>query len=323
MTIGTEPPSRYRFVQNNIQPRPALKETSLGLTKNNRSFCDYMSKNKNYVDRLAKNNSKSTNNCPFCKFKIEPQNRQYSKGNREEQFVSTLKTHQSLWNKGLILTYNPSGWHLINELIISRAHVSNERLTKKGEKWLPVARSRWGHHRIGLKELNKGINMKDIHHGVAVNLRAGQSINHGHIHCFTSIHERKMYLSAREPIISEKIKNYEVDAYIVPFNIPRVIIEISPENIDNMMDSVATVVEFSINAFINSFTDLCSWNPPATISVFTKPDKNKYELIYHPMQRIGIMEHCYENIFHKFKTEKVAEVLKPKLLKKLNSNAQL
>lgn len=309
---------RYRFVRDNIVERTSLRGTELGVTKNDHDARGYLSSLPDYLMRLADQHDASPEECPFCAFELDSDSAAYLTDDGTEPFVSTSQVHESCWDQGWILTYNPSGWHTVNELVLSRGHRPTDALVGTATEWLPMALSRWSRHGDALERREDGPETDALHHGVVANLRAGQSVTHGHVHCYTSVHDRQTYADARKAVLSTGTAKQSVHASLVPFDLPRVIVQIDPDGGATRETTVAAFGEVCATACVETFADLCGVAPPATIGWFYEPVDATYEVVYQPMQRAGSMEAFYAGRFHKFDASDLVDAIKPILSRHLD-----
>jgi hypothetical protein len=309
---------RYRFVHDDLTTRPPVRGTELGVTKDDPGVRDYLAALPDYLTRLANEHDGSSEGCPFCAFEIDPEAAAYLTDDGREPFVSTPRTHRSCWDRGWMLTYNPSGWHTINELVVPREHRPTDALVGTATDWLPITYSRWARHGDALERRTDRPGTEALHHGVVANLRAGQSVAHGHAHCYTSVHDRQTHPAAREAILSTRAAKRRVDVSLVPFDLPRVVVRTDAGRGTDWETTMAAFGEACATACLKTFADLCGVAPPASVGWFYDPTDTTYEVAYQPMRRAGSMESFYSGRFHRFDASDLVEAIEPAVSRHLD-----
>lgn len=94
-----------------------------------------------------------------------------------------------LWKDGLVVIPNNDGWHSISELVITKEHHTSLDFEQKYiHSLLDTCFQRWQIHRSNLTKVLPGKISKRLYHGIAYNQRAGQSVSHLHLHCYSTLH---------------------------------------------------------------------------------------------------------------------------------------
>jgi hypothetical protein len=307
---------RYRFQNGAISSRPLLNSSELGLTKAESDLSEYLKGMSSYIERLAGDHSVSNKaDCVFCSFDIESKGRAYSTSAGKESFVATEDQHNKLWDEEIVLTFNPDGWHLVNEIIFPRDHIGNKDLLESDLSYiLETAFNQWKRHAGGLKKTP--VSESDYYHGSVMNLRSGQSVTHGHLHCYTSTHELREFDDQGTSLFSVEINSWKIFIKAIPFDHPRLEFTIPkvPANKSYSIAEVGSLLGMAASRTYEAFTDM---TPPMSLGWFFDPSMDSYSVLVHPMQRRGTVQVFQSTLLHKFNEEQVADTFRPELKEKL------
>lgn len=310
MTSEADPSNheRYRFENDILTRRPALNETKLGPTKSRTDVEEFFSNFKNYLERVGGKERDNIDSCPFCNFELNTNNKVYETSQGKENFISTNEIHQRCWNDGYVLTYNPSGWHLVNEIFFPREHKNMKQFLNDDLKnILSHAYHRWERHQEGLKQFS--IN-EEYYHALVVNFRYGQSVQHGHIHCYSSKHPRKVYDQEQAFIGKLKSSIGTADIQLVPFDHPRLNIEFDI-NFDSSSADKTSKIGYNIyKTGLATYESLFETEPPMCLGWFVDKNIKTCSFLLHPMQRRGTIQEFQTPIFQQFSTSAIVEAVR-------------
>jgi hypothetical protein len=279
-------------------------------------FREYLQTFSTYLDRLGTRNDPKNTTCTFCDFQLDPQRGGYKVGERVEQFVSTTRTHQELWDDGLILTYNPSGWHLINELIIPRTHTSMiEYLLNETKDIFSTSYARWERHSVALTT-EYADRHTDYYHAMVANLGAGQSVWHGHVHCYTSDFDTAEYREQRISLVEADTNIGPVKVSVVPLDHPRLVYTMDIESIGADAQTARSIHRL-FNTGVGVMKSLFNMIPPMSIGWFCSQDFTDLRMLLHPLQRTGTAQVFQRPELHKFSTQTVSAAVQDVLINKL------
>lgn len=191
---------------------------------------------------------------------------------------------------------------LINEIFLPRKHKQMvEFLENDLRSIIEQGQSRWRRHRTGLEESPFDAN---YYHGIVSNVKYGQSIQHAHIHYYTSSHDRKDYVDARTLLKKVKTEGGIAKIYVVPFDHPR--LEIKLEKVSDFPQIGSQIFRIGKSVYKGLFgTDL-----PLSIGWFSDTTRGK-EVILHPMQRRGTIQEFQKSTFHQFSSSEVVRTFEP------------
>lgn len=312
------PGRRFRFEGGTITEQTSLDSSKFGLTKTETDLSGYFEDMPSYLERLVGGTSSgSEEDCIFCSFKLDSDNGRYSTTTGGEPLVASVSEHQRLWDDGVVLTYNPNGWHLVNEILFPKYHTKNDDFLESDlTASLQSAFDQWQRHTSGLKSTT--VSESDYYHGVVMNLRSGQSISHAHIHCYTSAHTRRDFNDQRIPLFSIEANSWRALSTAVPFDHPRLEFSISeiPAGGSFAMPEVMSILALAAK---QTYEDLMGTVPPMSLGWFTQPTTGRYTILIHPMQRRGTVQAFQSVRLHKFDKETVNDTLCHPLQKNISS----
>ncbi|WP_147124214.1 hypothetical protein [Shimia ponticola] len=257
--------------------------------------------------------------CLFCSFSLDKINQQYGSLNGNREFVTSLDEHCNFWRNGLWVVAKPNGWHLINELIGPINHLTRiEDFDSFGDVF-EIAAGRWRAHQIGL-DSSASINKRSIYHGLVVNRKAGQSIEHLHFHCYTSQHpERFLDLFCDQ----NQLKNFDFgfpgSAFVSSDDFPHLGFSIPIDDLFLSESESIEIVASLTNLLFACYSQLFSSVPPGSFGFFFRPkaSQHKLVLIYCPLQWHGTIQSFQGSKFFQFDHASIKDEFGAALLHRL------
>lgn len=288
---------------------------------NRSDFSEYLKNFSTYLNRLEGNSDPGKESCTFCDFEIDLGRGGYVVNDRVEQFVSTTQVHKELWEQGLILTYNPSGWHLINELVIPRKHMNMiDYLLNKTKDIFSTSYNRWERHSAAI-ETEYADRHTDYYHAAVVNLGAGQSVWHGHAHCYTSDFDTAVCHDDRLSLAEVEAEMGPIEISVVPLDHPRLVYSMDIESVRNDVQLHQSIHQL-FKTGVEVMRSLFEMVPPMSIGWFCSQDFTDLRMILHPMQRTGTAQVFQRPSLHKFSTKTISTEVQDTLLKQLTASYQ-
>lgn len=308
--------SRYRFKNDTLVEESPIYQGAHSATMDRSDFREYLETFSTYLNRLGRFDTSSDSMCTFCDFELDLDRGCYVVNDHVEKFVSTTQNHQEIWQDGLILTYNPNGWHLINELIIPRTHTNMiDHLLDDTKQIFSLSYARWKRHSTAIKSEYADSDI-DYYHAAVVNLGAGQSVWHAHTHCYTSDFNRAEYRNDEIPLVDVKTEHSQVEISVVPLDHPRLVYTMNIESVENS-DQVSHSIHRLFKIGIEVMESLFDMIPPMSIGWFCSQDFSDLQMIIHPMQRTGTAQVFHKPLLHKFSTQTVSVEVQETLIKHL------
>jgi hypothetical protein len=279
-------------------------------------FREYLKTFSAYLSRLGSRGDQNDTACTFCDFELNIKRGGYEVGERVERFVSTDQNHQALWDDGLILTYNPSGWHLINELIIPRKHTAMiDYLLSDTKQIFSTSHTRWERHSAAITA-EYADQHTDYHHAMVANVGAGQSVWHGHVHCYTSDFDTAEHRDERLPLAEVDTDIGPVKISVVPLDHPRLVYTINIESVGTDAEAGQSIHRL-FKTGVEVMKYLFDMIPPMSIGWFCSQDFTDIRMLLHPLQRTGTAQVFQRPKLHKFSTQTVSETVREALIKQL------
>lgn len=306
---------RFQFRNGELHAITSLGYSDGYFSLLDRRFADYCKGLSEYLERLSEVQKMAPGECPFCSMTFDATQRSYINKNGMHAFVRGLDAHHDLWDRGLIVTSNRNGWHLVSELIIPRAHVVDvsDALTAYPAV-LDECLSRWRVHKTALAPVAKEYHVS-IYHGLVVNKRVGQSVRHCHFHCYTTCHELRVLREWDRcvPICSVAVvPPFEVRASLDdhPTLMAKARLDVptssrSPSRLSaNAMMTVFQVVTALQQGIFRS-------SPPGSVGWFlSHPPHDEGIFAAVPVHRHGTIQVFQGDRFRKFRRESIEQALK-------------
>lgn len=272
-------------------------------------FVKYTSNFGNYIKRLSGKNQDSSEDCVFCEFDLNITDGYYEKDDGREIFVAESSVHERIWDSGLILTYNPNGWHIINELILPRRHEKMDHIITYLDEIFTIASSRWELYEEELESIH-GINVDDLRYALVANVRSGQSVDHAHTHCYVSDYDVPDLFNKTVSVCDLRVRSLSANLSFAPLDHPPIVIEMNPDCCvpeSLLAGAIQEATEIAVRLLVELFETL----PPMSIGCFYSD--GKYTVISYPIQRRGTIQHFQEGRFQKFSTTGVQATLRERL----------
>lgn len=308
---------RYRFHYGKLTDLESLDQEGAYLYQSREDFLGYSRALLPYLGRLAGNATSNREKCPFCSFTIDHEQRAYTNPIRVHPFVDKVERHLDLWNKGVIITSNVNGWHLVSELIIPRQHFTELDPTLPiNEKLIDSSILRWSTHQQELLRILQNVALKQCYHGLVYNQRAGQSVSHFHYHCYTTIHPLAPLSSwLKLPVVCRTATTPSFEIRISLDDHPGLVAICLADKLPlytsedfsgivNLMQAVSTIFGIVHNHLYGAAI-------PASFGWFLLPNTNP-QLIYAaiPIKRHGTLQAFQADRFRKFNRETIVTTVK-------------
>ncbi len=302
---------RYKFRNSVLTEAQSIKSVKGYFYKSRDDFEEYCRNQNEYFKRLTNVDVSTDQECPFCHLTFNSELKAYINSKRVNQFIDQLDIHLRLWNDGLFIISNSSGWHLVNELIIPKDHsIDFDSALTCNQKLFKCCFSRWFNHRRNLLRILPEKISQDMYHGMVFNQRMGQSVDHCHFHCYTTIHPLISLCNWLEmPLVCRtKTKPY-FEIRLSMDDHPNLIAICMLENfkIDELEDFSREKIQVMLTItklFRLAQEKLYGSEIPASIGWFLIP-KPVPSLIHAfvPMKRYGTIQNFQGDRFRKFKPE--------------------
>lgn len=314
---------RFRFHDGVIKEIKPLKKVGEYYYQLRKDFLNYSKSFTFYLKRMSNKDIAEDYDCPFCSLTYDSQLNVYRNSSSTYECVDLANIHKQLWEEGLIIIPNLNGWHLINELVIPKDHITDGSLSRTSEhKIIESCLSRWLIHRRKIGEIFHKDSIQNAYQGIVINQQLGQSITHLHYHVYTTLHPLQILNSCWRFQRIGKIKTKP------PFEI-RISLDDHPELVAISLVNKAELHELDkiLYSSIGLMQEICYIFKAIIIQLFgfSIPLSAGWFLLFYPkpyliysivpMKRHGTLQVFQGDLFRKFESKVLISSVKSALTK--------